>query len=333
MALNVAVPLSGIGELFEGCGLLSPIIPFGFKNKFDMLMPSVSSDITSSSSSASSTTSVSSATSSNHSDSSAESGDDSSDETKVSKARKISTCLKMLKLMKYLQNESTTVKAATEEKPPQNDDQEKLKRADEDETNTSVCVADAFEVKRIEPKVINQIMYQQRNILDLGSHLNDRTWMFAYAHLPSNNLQMFLNNRSQYHRLSENSTPPEYDIDACNFCEFQSPIKHDTEFAASSPKQLQQPPQQQQLQQQQNHQHHQYQLPTTTTAAGNEVINYSKIHSQMNSIKKMQNYETNANKKMYYQRHAYNDYYNNNSNNNNHHHYNQHQNMQMYRHF
>lgn len=48
MALNVAVPLSGIGELFEGCGLLSPI-SFGFRENIQFrISPDFSTDETSS---------------------------------------------------------------------------------------------------------------------------------------------------------------------------------------------------------------------------------------------------------------------------------------------
>lgn len=51
MALNVAVPLSvtgGMGELFEGCGLMSPISPIDFRDNYKLLAVSPDSESSSS---------------------------------------------------------------------------------------------------------------------------------------------------------------------------------------------------------------------------------------------------------------------------------------------
>lgn len=50
MSLNIALPLSGIGEIFEGCGLLSPISPLemNFRDNFKMLAVSPNSESSSS---------------------------------------------------------------------------------------------------------------------------------------------------------------------------------------------------------------------------------------------------------------------------------------------
>lgn len=78
-----------------------------------------------------------------------------------------------------------------------------------------------------------------RNILDLGANLNDnsfnstnnnndRMWQqqgfIRYAHLPENNLKMFLENRSQYHRLGANGHLQEYALVNCKCCDFIYPV-------------------------------------------------------------------------------------------------------------
>lgn len=48
-----------------------------------------------------------------------------------------------------------------------------------------------------------KIFYQNRDVLDLGANITDSRFKFRYAVLPTNNLNMFFANRSQYHRLGE----------------------------------------------------------------------------------------------------------------------------------
>lgn len=70
------------------------------------------------------------------------------------------------------------------------------------------------------------IIYNGRNVIDLAGNLiaNKKVWQFQYAHLPENNLQMFLSNRSQYHRLGATGHIQEYVLTACNDCTFQYPM-------------------------------------------------------------------------------------------------------------
>lgn len=69
-------------------------------------------------------------------------------------------------------------------------------------------------------------MFQGRDLLDLGKNImDDNSWKFHYAHLPQkNNLSMYMANRSQYHRLSENGHIREYDLATCHKCTFQYPV-------------------------------------------------------------------------------------------------------------
>lgn len=73
-----------------------------------------------------------------------------------------------------------------------------------------------------------------RNILDLGANLTNNSitpnnvWQqqnfMRFAHLPQNNLKMFLENRSQYHRLGANGHMQEYALVNCKCCDFIYPV-------------------------------------------------------------------------------------------------------------
>lgn len=73
-----------------------------------------------------------------------------------------------------------------------------------------------------------------RNILDLDANLRGKNlkssnvWQqqgfIRFAHLPENNLKMFLENRSQYHRLGANGHLQEYALVDCQCCDFTYPI-------------------------------------------------------------------------------------------------------------
>lgn len=84
-----------------------------------------------------------------------------------------------------------------------------------------------------------------RNILDLGANLRgnglqspNNVWQqqgfIRYAHLPENNLKMFLENRSQYHRLGANGNLQEYALVDCKCCDFTYPVNGDTTKSSTS---------------------------------------------------------------------------------------------------
>lgn len=77
-----------------------------------------------------------------------------------------------------------------------------------------------------------RIVLNGRNILDLGANLNlkstssseSTTAFVASAELPTNNLKMFLANRSQYHRLGANGHIQEYALAKCTCCDLIYPV-------------------------------------------------------------------------------------------------------------
>uniref|UniRef100_A0A182KGW7 Uncharacterized protein n=1 Tax=Anopheles christyi TaxID=43041 RepID=A0A182KGW7_9DIPT len=78
--------------------------------------------------------------------------------------------------------------------------------------------------------VRQSIYYNNRDILDLGSNLrahggSSGEFAFQYAELPvTNNIQFFLQNRSQYHRLGPNGHVQEFRMATCTCCDFKYPV-------------------------------------------------------------------------------------------------------------
>lgn len=84
-----------------------------------------------------------------------------------------------------------------------------------------------------------KVIYQGRDILDFGSNVANQSWNVQYAHLPEQNYQMYMNNRSQYNRLAPGYESPEnYSLNACSKCTFHFPvlvdIPHKIELNANS---------------------------------------------------------------------------------------------------
>ncbi|KFB38354.1 hypothetical protein ZHAS_00005708 [Anopheles sinensis] len=77
------------------------------------------------------------------------------------------------------------------------------------------------------------IRYANRNILDLASNIRwdggaaggPGDFAVHFAELPqTDNIQLFLSNRSQYHRLGPNGHIQEYRIVSCECCDFKYPV-------------------------------------------------------------------------------------------------------------
>lgn len=74
-----------------------------------------------------------------------------------------------------------------------------------------------------------KIIHDGRDILDLGANIANKSWNFQYAHLPEKNYQMYMNNRSQYNRLSLGfqQSEPNYTYNECVDCKFDYPVLSD----------------------------------------------------------------------------------------------------------
>lgn len=73
-----------------------------------------------------------------------------------------------------------------------------------------------------------KILYEGRDILDFSTNVVNKSWNVKYAHLPEQNYQMYIQNRSQYNRLAPGYESPEhYALNACGRCAFQFPVMVD----------------------------------------------------------------------------------------------------------
>lgn len=93
----------------------------------------------------------------------------------------------------------------------------------------TVVVEKTIEIQAEQKNVIMyekpvQIIYNNRDCLDLCSTVSDTRFKLQYAHLPENNVQMFFANRSQYYRLGAGGEKQEYLIEKCPCCDFSYPL-------------------------------------------------------------------------------------------------------------
>ncbi|XP_040170479.1 capon-like protein isoform X2 [Anopheles arabiensis] len=302
MALNIAVPMSGVGDLLEGFGLLSPISPVSIDFRSSIKNPL--SPVGSESSGVSSLDledikkqmpSSPTLLDDNEEEGSSSSGrpeKSSSNSSSLSAGSTISTTSSRTCSTSSSSSSSSSSSTASDDETNQLD--EKLpenanendgcgggdagasilsasptaspgaacgKESDEPPTSAPIDDADALLAKSSEllsltkeepldqllflsPKPTKEpiyslprqsIYYNNRDILDLGSNLRAQggggggglsgEFAFQYAVLPdTNNIQFFLQNRSQYHRLGPNGHVQEFRMATCACCDFKYPV-------------------------------------------------------------------------------------------------------------
>lgn len=272
MALNIDVPMSGVGDLLEGFGLLSPISPVSnnfrssIKNPLSPVgsessgvssldsedikkqMPTlldeneegdgssssapgkspskstVGSTMSSTTSSRTCSTSSSSSTASDDysnqmDENEQKSSDGSSSNDEDAPAVEPPSPLTTSDLLG-----SSAMK--TEEEPA-------VTGIDESSLFTEEIKITPFSPNATEEPIFSaprtSILYRGRNILDLASNVCAQGgarggFAFRFAELPEPNIQLFLHNRSQYHRLGPNGHVQEFRMDTCACCDFQYPV-------------------------------------------------------------------------------------------------------------
>lgn len=93
--------------------------------------------------------------------------------------------------------------------------------------NTNDDKVSAIDLDAIRYKNL-KIFYEGRDILDFSTNVANKSWSVKYAHLPEQNYQMYIQNRSQYNRLAPGYESPEnYSLNACGRCAFQFPVMVD----------------------------------------------------------------------------------------------------------
>ncbi|XP_055639987.1 putative uncharacterized protein DDB_G0286901 isoform X2 [Toxorhynchites rutilus septentrionalis] len=227
MALNIAVPLTTVGDLMEGFGLLSPISPLsvdcrgvsatGTHGKQQLVSPVGSES----------------------------SGVSSLDSDEIKKPSSSSTT--PTKEVEGPQTTSSPIRSNSEEADTtltKNVTPTPSTRSSLSMSDSSFCSSDetgSTESCIVEPKPVPKakevkVTLGGRNVLDLMDNLTKPNhFCLQFAQLPENdNIHFFLDNRSQYHRLGANGHIQEYTMVKCKCCDFRYPVNDVTPSTASS---------------------------------------------------------------------------------------------------
>ncbi|XP_053665820.1 hybrid signal transduction histidine kinase I-like [Anopheles marshallii] len=285
MALNIAVPMSGVGDLLEGFGLLSPISPVSI----DFRMKNPLSPVGSESSGVSSLDledikkQMPTLLDENEEDGTSGAGNTPPNSASLSAATTMSTTSS-----RTCSTSSSSSSSASDDYTNQLDENEpklsekstensapistspsaELLGSCEKELNepstTTVDDTDALlslgllnltkepsELPLFSPKTTKEpifilprqaITYNNRDILDVGSNIRPQgsggtgEFAFQFAELPvTNNIQFFLQNRSQYHRLGPYGNVQEFRMETCPCCDFQYPVNAVGANSAAAP--------------------------------------------------------------------------------------------------
>lgn len=85
--------------------------------------------------------------------------------------------------------------------------------------------AEFVEVKPVKPTVFipTQVIYENRNILNLASNVWSPGRFIQFTVLPENNVNFFFRNRAQYWRLANNCDAAHDAMEKCSCCDFSFP--------------------------------------------------------------------------------------------------------------
>lgn len=119
---------------------------------------------------------------------------------------------------------------AENEKEQDTEDEDKDGEEDGDTSEDEQVEEDLKEeeVKLATVGPFKKIIYQNRDILDLGANVSSSGQFVQYTVLPENSVSFFFQNRSQYFRLS-NGERQEYSLEKCLCCDFTYPSTHLTQ--------------------------------------------------------------------------------------------------------
>lgn len=226
MALNIAVPLTTVGDLLDGFGLLSPISPLsvdccgvtttGSHGQKQLVSP-VGSE--------------SSGVSSLDSD---EIKKPSSPPTTPTEEVESPTTSSPLSSPEKTISETVNESESIEPKSSSSSACSSLSSTDSISSNSDGIGSDEFvdataqdlpDPEPTMPKVV-KVEIGGRNVLNLLDNLTSPDhFRLQFAQLPENdNIHFFLDNRSQYHRLGANGHIQEYTMVKCKCCDFRYPV-------------------------------------------------------------------------------------------------------------
>lgn len=229
MALNIAVPLTTVGELIDGFGLLSPISPLsvdchgvataGNHGKKQLVSP-----VGSESSGVSSL------------DSDEIKKPSTPPTTPTEEVERPTTTSSPLPLSVTSDPDNTTIATEASETKSSScsstrsslSSTDSISSSDINSSDESVTTVPVPELSASEPIIPIELKVEigGRNVLNLLDNLTSPDhFRLQFAQLPENdNIHFFLDNRSQYHRLGANGHIQEYTMVKCKCCDFRYPV-------------------------------------------------------------------------------------------------------------
>uniref|UniRef100_A0A1Q3EVX6 Uncharacterized protein n=1 Tax=Culex tarsalis TaxID=7177 RepID=A0A1Q3EVX6_CULTA len=239
MALNIAVPLTTVGDLMDGFGLLSPISPLSVDcrgviaaaaaaaagtHKKQMVSPvgSESSGVSSLDSDEMKKPTSPPTTPTEEVDRPTASSPLPSEETIVQDSSRSSS-------------ESSSSSARSSLSSTSSESESSGASSEQESSEVVAAAADEPELPELPPKEYKLVL-GGRDVLNLMDNLTaPNHFRLQFAQLPENdNIHFFLDNRSQYHRLGANGHIQEYTMVGCKRCDFRYPV-NGTSLTSSGP--------------------------------------------------------------------------------------------------
>lgn len=227
MALNIAVPLTTVGDLMDGFGLLSPISPLTVDCRGVMAAAAAAAG-THKKQMVSPVGSESSGVSSLDSDEMKKPTSPPTTPTEEIDRPTASSPLPseatIVQDSSLSSSESSSSSSARSSLSSTSSESESSGASSEQESNEVVEVADEPELPA--PPKEYKLVLGGRDVLNLMDNLTaPNHFRLQFAQLPENdNIHFFLDNRSQYHRLGANGHIQEYTMVGCKRCDFRYPV-------------------------------------------------------------------------------------------------------------
>lgn len=237
MALNIAVPLTTVGDLMDGFGLLSPISPLSVDCRGVMAVAAAAAVGSNKKQLVSPVGSESSGVSSLDSDEIKKSSPPTTPTEEVERP----TASSPLPTEETLVQESSSPSSARSSLSSTSSDCSSSSSSGlSEQESTEVAEAATLEVEELPapelPPKECKLVLGGRDVLNLMDNLTaPNHFRLQFAQLPENdNIHFFLDNRSQYHRLGANGHIQEYTMVGCKRCDFRYPV-NGTSLTSSGP--------------------------------------------------------------------------------------------------
>lgn len=226
MALNIAVPLTTVGDLMDSFGLLSPISPLSVDCRGVMAAAAAAAAGTHKKQMVSPVGSESSGVSSLDSDEMKKPSSPPTTPTEEVDRPTSSSPLPSEMTLVQDSSRSSSESSSARSSLSSTSSESESGASSEQESSEVAVVAVADVPKLSTPPKECKLVLGGRDVLNLMDNLTaPNHFRLQFAQLPENdNIHFFLDNRSQYHRLGANGHIQEYTMVGCKRCDFRYPV-------------------------------------------------------------------------------------------------------------